>query len=197
MMPQPDTTRRTIPRRHAIEMLAVAVLMLAGVRAAAAPEPVPDEYTAKATFLWNFTRFCEWPSNAFTSPNAPFIVTVVGKNPFGSDLAEAFKGENVHGHPIQLKTVKNVDDLKQCHLVFIAASEKDRVGELLAKLKGAPVLTVSEVERFGQRGGLVNFYMDNGVPKFQINLNAFKASGLNIQAKLLRLARIVGSDTKD
>ena len=196
-MPPPDTTRRTIPRRRAIQTLTLAVLMLAGVRLGAAPRPGAGEYAVKATFLWNFTRFVEWPATAFTTPASPFVVGVLGKDPFGSNLAEVFKGETVQDHPVRLKAMKDGDDLKQCHILFIAASEKERAGELLAKMKGAPVLTVSEMDRFGQRGGLVNFYKDGGVTKFEINLNALKATGFNAKAQLLRLARIVGSDTKD
>lgn len=167
------------------------------IRAPGAPKPGASEYAIKATFLFHFTKFIEWPRTAFATTNAPLVVGVVGRDPFGASLIEALRGESVHGHPVQLRALADVGEtsLKQCHVLFIAASEKERLGAVLAAVQRAPALTVSEIDRFGQRGGLVNFYKDAGAVKFEINLNALRAAGLKANSQLLRLARIVESET--
>src|SRR5436305_176714 len=62
----------------------------------------PSEYALKSVFLYNFCRFIEWPSSAFSAPDEPFTIGIVGDDPFGPLLNEAIAGENYHGRPIRI-----------------------------------------------------------------------------------------------
>src|SRR5262245_40155816 len=114
-----------------------------------------SEYETKALMLLNFVRFTDWPAEAFTSAEAPFVIGVVGKDPFGTALDKAFEGKSVKGRSFVVKRLTVEQNLKSCHLLFIPATEKRRQREMLDKLRGASVLTVGETLDFRDHAGAV------------------------------------------
>src|SRR5437868_3956082 len=69
------------------------------------------EYPVKSIFLFNFTQFVEWPTNAFRDPAAPIVIGVVGEDPFGTLLDEAVKGETVSGRPLSVRRYRRTDPI--------------------------------------------------------------------------------------
>jgi len=173
----------------------MACLWLAGAWAAASETgPVAGEYEVKATFLYNFTKFTDWPPSAFASSNAPIVIGVLGEDPFGKTIDDVVSGEVVGGRPLVVKRLRTDDDLRGCHVLFISSSEKDRLPAVLRQIKGAPILSVSEINGFAEQGGMVNLLIANKTVKMEINQPAADQAGLQISAKLLKLARLVTSD---
>jgi hypothetical protein len=186
MQPHPTTRRKWLVK--------LAGLCLAGVTAAAADTtPGAGEYEVKAAFLYNFTKFTDWPPKAFSSSNAPMVIGIVGEDPFGKTIDDVVSGEVVAGHPLIVKRLRPDDDLRSCHVLFISRSEKERLLDVLRQLKGNPVLSVSEISGFAEQGGMVNFQLANKTVKMEINQAAAEQAGLQISAKLLKLARVVSS----
>ncbi|HZI34074.1 MAG TPA: YfiR family protein [Candidatus Binatia bacterium] len=152
---------------------------------------ISKEYQVKAVFLFNFTQFIEWPTNAFPGTNAPLTIGVLGADPFGKFLDATVRGETVNGHPIVVKRFRRAWDVKECQILFVSRSEEQRVKAILASLKDENVLTVSDIEGFAQSGGIIRFVTEDGKIHFRVNLEAAKDAGLMVSAKLLRLAEIV------
>ena len=152
---------------------------------------VASEYQVKATFLFNFTKFTSWPSNAFSSISAPIVIGILGEDPFGNTIDDMVKGEVVSGRSLVVKRLHAGDDLRVCHLLFISRSEKERLSALFSQLRGSPVLSVSEIDGFAEKGGMVNLVLANKTVKIEINQAAVEQAGLQISAKLLKLARLV------
>lgn len=171
--------------------LAILSLMLLVQAVGVAQNAPPTEYQLKAAFLWNFAKFIEWPTNAFASDSAPFVIGVListSGNPFGNDLENTLKGKLIDAHPIVIKEIRETPEATNCHILFVSPSEKGRWPELFRHLQSNPVLTVSEAPRFTDSGGMINFVIEDNKIHFQINDNAAKAAGLKISSKLLRLA---------
>jgi YfiR/HmsC-like len=152
----------------------------------------PNEYQVKAVFLFNFSHFVEWPPTAFAGPADPFVIGVLGGDPFGARLDEAVRNERVGEHPIVVRRFRDAADLGSCQLLFIARSQATQLAQILAALGERPVLTVSEMDGAGQRGVMVEFVMESNRIRLRINERAARADGLVISSKLLRLAEIVG-----
>jgi hypothetical protein len=148
------------------------------------------EYDVKAAFLYNFITFTDWPANAFSTPASPYVIGVLGDDPFGSVLDEMVHGEQIKGRPLVIRRFKHIEDLHRCHILFICASESPRLNEILRWLKGQPVLTVADLPDFAQEGGGIGFISDNRV-KLVINPAALRAVDLAVSSKLLRLAQLV------
>ena len=149
------------------------------------------EYPLKLGFLYRFTKFIEWPSDSFRSPDTPFAICIVGHDPFSLDIENEFRTQSVEGHPVQVLALKRTDTLSVCHIVFIPVTEKNQAAEIVRSLKGSRVLTVGESEGFAARGGIINFTIAGGSVRFEINRVAADRVGLKISAKLLSLAKIV------
>lgn len=173
--------------------LLTALVQLCGP-AAQAQETPPSEYQLKAAFLYNFAKFVEWPPEAFPEATAPFIIGVLGDNPFGGELARTVNNKTINGHPFTVKEGKAVYELKTCHILFISKSEKKQLPEIMNVLGAASVLTVSEVDRFLRSGGMINFVMEGKKVRFEIHDEAAKRAGLRISSKLMNLARRTGRE---
>jgi hypothetical protein len=84
-----------------------------------------------------------------------------------------------------------VDDVTRCDILFIGQSAGDAPEEIIARLKNRPILTVSDADRFAQRGGMIRFVTDRSRIRLQINPAAAEAAHLTISSKLLRVAEVV------
>lgn len=150
-----------------------------------------QEYQVKAAFLFNFAQFVEWPTNAFSNPQTPLVIGIIGDDPFGATLDEIVRGENVNGHPLVIQRFRQVEEIKTCHILFINSSEKNRAMEIIGQLKGRSVLTVGDTEGFATNGGMIRFVTEKNKIRFRVNLEAAKAANLTISSKLLKAAGIV------
>jgi hypothetical protein len=184
------------PRRVAacrrVALLALVVLTRTELNAIEIRGKLTREYDLKAAFLFNFAHFIEWPADTFASPNTPIIIGVLGDDPFGPILDKIVEGETVQNRKLVIKRSRQVDDLKDCQVLFISKSEKDRVPQILASLDDASVFTVGEMEGFAQHGGVTNFFLQGKRVRFEINLEAARRRGLKISAQLLDLGSEVG-----
>jgi hypothetical protein len=162
-------------------------LLLAG-SSGPAQTATPSEYQLKAAFIYNFTKFIDWPPNAFEDDKSPFIIGILGEDPFGKFLDRTVSGKSINTHPITIQVFPNVGAATKCHLLFISRSEKDRLSEIIPKLQGTSVLTVGETEQFIKAGGMINFVEEAKKIRFQINDEAAKAAKLKMSSKLLGLA---------
>lgn len=162
----------------------------AGPAAADAPR-LAREYDLKAAFLFNFSRFVDWPPAAVGAPGTPFVIGVLGDDPFGGSLDEVVAGDSVGTHPIHVQRLTSAAEATSCHILFVSRSEAERAGRVLETLGSHPVLTVSDLDHFALRGGVIGFTVAGGRLKLEINLRAARASGLVISSKLLRQADLV------
>jgi len=152
------------------------------------------EYLIKAAFLYNFIKFVDWPSESFKNDAAPINLYVLGDDPFGEAL-DTIRGKRVKGRRLVIKQVRRVEQIEGAHLLFISTSEKGRVKQILKSLADAPVLTISEMEGFGQNGGIINFITVDNKIQFEINSEKAEQHKLRISSQLLKLARIVRSES--
>ena len=171
-----------------------AALALLPAMPAGAAGPATLEYQVKATFLYNFTKFIEWPAGALAAGDAPFEVGIVGSNPFGPYLAESMAGESVRGRPVRVVEFRGPEDVRPCAVLFVPDAMGDRLADITARLGGAPVLLIGESPGFAERGGTINFFMLDNKVRFEINPTAARAVGLQISSKLLAIAKVVGSE---
>jgi len=170
-------------------LLAGAVLFLAAVllgRAAGAQES--GEYELKAAFLYNFVKFVEWPPDAFAGERSPLAICVYGDDPFGRSLEGVVRGESLGEHGLIVQRPARLDELDDCHVLFVSRSERQRMPQVLARVDGMPVLTVGDTDGFLRAGGIINFVLEENRVRFLINQEAAERSRLRISSKLLRLA---------
>lgn len=177
-----------------IQRTVTYILLLAwclmGITTAHAQERLPNEYQVKLAFLYNFARFVEWPETSFAGPGSPIILGILGDDPFGSAL-ETVRGKTINGRKLLVNRFRDVDDISVCHILFVSSSEKQNLPRIAAFLRQPGILSVGDLGKFAQKGGVINFVVENNRVGFEINVEAGKRAGLRISSKLLSLARIV------
>jgi hypothetical protein len=166
--------------------LVVGLLLLAGDASAAL-----SEHRLKAVFLFNFSRFVEWPPSAFAAADTPFVIGVFGRDPFGSDLDDVVRGETVNGRRLQIQRVQTVQDAAACQILFIPESERARLAGILAALTRSNTLTVSDLDGAARGGAMIRLVTDHDKIRLRINVESARAAGLTISSKLLRASEIV------
>jgi len=166
-------------------------LALLAARAVAA-DPTPlAEHQIKALYLFNFTKYVDWPVAATNAQ--PFVIGLAGAQDVKSDLAEIIKGKQLQGREIVIRPVATPAELKGCHILFIGDGNRQRIGELLRAVQGTAVLTVGEVEGFLTLGGMINFTNQGNRVKLEIGLDNVQQARLNMSAKLLAVANVLRS----
>jgi YfiR/HmsC-like len=172
-------------------LCSVAAFWFVGALGASAPEHEVREFQIKAVFLFNFAQFVEWPPDAFSSATEPFVIGILGNDPFGPYLDQAVRGEKVNNRSISIVRFDRAEDIKTCHILYISRSEAGRLEQILSVLRGRSILTVSDAEQSGHLGGMIRFVTENNKVRLRIDNEAAKSAGLKISSKLLRPSQLV------
>jgi hypothetical protein len=176
-------------RAWCVALICAATALWMGM-ARAAPRLTGTEAEIRATYMYNFALFTRWPTNSFASTNSPILVAVIGADPIGPELERLAAGVTVRGRKLQVTLLPSGSNAPECHILFVAASEKDRVRELLAQVAGKPVLTVSELDPFCRIGGCVRFGRADRSVTLYFNPKEAAAQGLRLSPELLAIGRI-------
>jgi YfiR/HmsC-like len=147
----------------------------------------PGEYAIKATYLYNFARYVEWPVRSAVNGDS-FAICVLGQDPFGSSLDSALAGETIDGKNVVARRISAPQDAVTCRIVFISSSEDARLKGHLTALRKTDVLTVGDMPNFSQRGGMIQFVLDGNKVRFQVNLATAEEAGLTLSSELLKVA---------
>ncbi|MDB6025462.1 MAG: YfiR family protein [Verrucomicrobiales bacterium] len=152
------------------------------------------EYKFQAVYFFNFLQYTQWPEEKFPRPDAPVIIGVLGENPFGSALDEAVKDEVIQGRRVIVKYYRRAEEMDLCHALYICRSEERNIANILPRLGKESVLTVSDMNRFTERGGHIQFLSEKEKLRFAINLTELKNSRLKLSSQLLKLAKVRGRE---
>ncbi len=169
-------------------MLGLLTLLLGATQA---QSPTAEEYQIKAAFLYNFAKFVEWPASSFHDEAAPFQICVMGRDPFGEGLLNITREKTVNGRKFEVDTIADLEHARTCHILFVAASVKMPMQQIIEGLHGASVLTVSDTKGFAEQGGMINFVLQDDRVQFDVSLTAVGQAGLKISSKLLSVAKVV------
>jgi hypothetical protein len=169
---------------------ALILAILLSICVLARGEEPSREYGLKAAFIYNFAQFTVWPDSAFSAADAPFIVAVIGTDPFGDALQAVMEGKKIGNHPVLINHLKSDDEIKGCHLLFVPASQQDKYDSIFKAVADLPILTVGETQDILPAGGAIRFLIEDNKIRFEVNLDSAKKAGLKISSKLLSLAKI-------
>jgi hypothetical protein len=159
-------------------------VLLAAATAGTAADAQPIEYAVKASYLYKFAPFVQWPPTAFAGPGAPLTICIAGQDPFGKMLDEAVRGQRVNGHPIEIRRVDAIRAGMACHILFAGGEAGEQA---LRAVAHEPVLTVTD-RSHGGTGGMIQFVTVGGRVRFAVDQGAAEQSGIVISSKLLGLA---------
>lgn len=139
-------------------------------------------------FLYNFTKHIEWPAD-YRKGN--FVIGVLGNSPIVGELKALASAREVSGQPIEVKKFTDVDDITQCHILYIPQDQSDEIGAVLRKVRDFSTLIVTDKKGLARNGAAINFVVDGSKQKFELNKSNATKYGLKVSSDLERLAIIV------
>jgi hypothetical protein len=179
------STRSVVGRFH-------LVLVIASVCLTTVPRPVGGQRVVadnlEAAFLFRFTRFVEWPADAFPTANSPLTFGVVGDDFVAYTLSGFVHGKTINGRPLQVRRLRSGDDLTGSQVIFISASES-RAADVMEGVRGSAVLTVSNLKGFCELGGMIRLFVEDNHVQFEVNLHAADQARLKVSSRVLTLAK--------
>jgi hypothetical protein len=173
--------------RAAVFLSIAGILLTAWAPIVLAEEP--NESQVKAAFVYNFTKFIQWPSRTLPPGESKISLCALGEDPLG-DILESLTGKITSGRQLSVRRITGVEDAGRCQIVYIGRSEREQVRNILKGIKEG-VLTIGEMNHFASFGGIINFVIVENRVTFEINTDAAERAGLKISSQLLKLAKIV------
>ena len=173
------------PAAAAIGAVALAAVLLTPFLGF--PQDV-TEPALKAAYIYNFALFTEWPAEAVPAAG-PLVICMTSDAAIGEALERAVKNRPIAGRRITVAPIAPGGSARACHVLYVSGGSASRAKELVSGLRGAPVLTISDVEGFTELGGIALFFFDQGRLRFSVDIGAAKRAGLVINSRLLTLAR--------
>lgn len=166
-----------------------AIAVCASTTAIAQRPADPNESNVKAVFLFNFSKYVTWPPASDDRSPGEIRICVPAKDAFFEGLKAAVKDEDIDGRPLQALALTGLDEARTCHILFVGDANSLDGKAWLSAVRGRQVLTVGNGPLNDDT--VITFIRDQNRIRFDINRSAAAARGLNISAKLLRLARQV------
>ena len=194
----PQSSRRHAPVGSRVLRALMVLLALGGPWFSSSSVPgqqvppaanLPDEYVVKAVFLYSFGRYTEWPAGAFSGVSDPFVIGVLGEDPFSGALEEIAAKKTLQQRPIRVRRFASLGDYGEpCHILFVSRSvSAEERAAVVRSLAGKPVLVIGETPGFAARGATANFVYAGDRIRFEINMENARRARLRMDAKLLSL----------
>lgn len=154
-----------------------------------------SEYALKSLLIGRTAQYIEWPEkNEMNDKSEPFIIGVIGENPFGTLLEDMYikEGIKIKNKNVEIRYYTELNQIVHCNILFISSTEKNRLNDILSHTHGKPVLTFGDTKNFGNNGVQINFYMLKNKIRFELNESSITDEGFNVDYRLRNIAKIVG-----
>lgn len=172
----------SISRKYKLTVIAGIIFSLQAMTCYA-----KSEHDVKAAYLYNFVKFVTWPES---ESGRPLNLCLFGQDPINERLAQLHDAK-IHNRVVNIKLITSVENTSSCTVLFISAEEEKFLDQTLYSLNQSPVLTISDIDRFADRGGTIGFVTMGNVIRFDINLKQARQHNISISSKLLELANHV------
>lgn len=148
------------------------------------------EAAVKATFIYKFAEFVQWPAEQ-TPAGAPFVICAVGDDAVTQLMDRAAAGQRVGERPVTVHHLQQVSPADGCQAAYLAGSPAQPAEQAAAALRDSPVLTIADSETNPRAAAVIKFVLSDNRVRFDIDDAAAAADHLFISSKLLGLARNV------
>lgn len=147
---------------------------------------VASAAAVKATFLYRFATYVEWPADAV--PAGPITIGVVEGDAVLDQLIRIVPAIQVNGRQVMARRLRPGDSLEGIQILFVGPSTSTHARLMREASRGKPILLVTESPRGLADGGVINFVSSGRTVKFEISLSSAARSGLQIDSQLLSVA---------
>ena len=146
------------------------------------------EWQVKAAYLYKFGNYIEWPPSAFASADSALKIGILGADALADELLKISAGRTINGRLVSVHKLRREDSLAGMNVLFIGRSNRSRLADILASVKGQPVLTVTESDDALAAGSMINLVVVDAKLRFEVAPRPAAPGNLVISARLLAVA---------
>ena len=139
-------------------------------------------------FIYNFRKYVKWPDNM---NSGKFVIGVLGTSAIQTDLKAMGSAKQVNGMSIEVKQFNSAAEISDCHILYVASSERGNIDKIISKTKSQQVLIVTGNPGLAKKGAAIHFVEVEGKIKFELNQKNAEARGLKVAGSLASLAILV------
>lgn len=147
-----------------------------------------NEYTIKALFIYNFTKYIEWPEQNISEH---FKIGVMGEPIMNEKLAGILQGKKIYNRAFEIKTVNTIDEVAGCQILIISKNANDKLKPVIDRYSKNEILIVTEYKNMATKGAGMNLIEKDQRMKFEMNDASIKKAGLKIASQLYELAIVI------
>ena len=171
------------PSTHTI--LLGAVLLLWPFLASSAAQ-LQDERAVRAAFVFNLTKYVEWPH-----PASELVIGFVGESAMGEMLQNMLAGKTSDSRTIRVVISPSDEELQRCQILYVGYPSSRKIRLTVDKVRNKGILTIGEADSFAQDGGMVGLVRAHDQIQVQVNLTVTQEAQIKISSRLLSLSTIV------
>lgn len=143
----------------------------------------------KAVFIYNFTRYIEWPSDYQTGE---FTIGILGQNDaLVQELTKMSKVKKVSNQSFSIRSYTSLSDINNPHILYIPDDNTGELTKVVTKLNGKSTLIVTERPGMAKKGSAINFVVEGNRQKFELNKSNVERHNLKVASALEKLAVLV------
>jgi len=139
----------------------------------------------KAVFIYNFTKYIEWPQSY---KEGEFTIGIVGETPLYSELIKMTETKKVANQTLEVKKFTSPTEVTKCHILFVTKENGSDLTAIIKKLKNNSTLLVTEENGLMEKGAGINFIIKDNRQKFELNKGNVEKYKLKISSNLEALA---------
>ncbi|MBL4710620.1 MAG: YfiR family protein [Flavobacteriales bacterium] len=183
-----------LTKKEFVKKLSTVILLLvftigSAFSPALSNQNVDTNAKIKAVFIYNFTKYIEWPSDYQTGE---FTIGILGENPaLFKELDNMSKVKKVANRDFRIQSIESVEDLKKQHILYIPKGNNISISLVNSKLKGKSTLLVTEAPGLAKQGAAINFIIVGNRQKFELNKTTVSNHNLKVSSTLEKLSVLV------
>lgn len=156
------------------------------VRMPVVQDPNSSNSKLKASFIYNFTKYIDWPEK-YKEGN--FVIGVLGTSSFYNDLTTLLNTKTVGSQRFEIKSFTNAESVSGIvHILFVPVENSSMLPDIVKKMKGKSTLVVTEKAGLAKQGSAINFVVENNKQRFELNKTNLAKYNLKVSSQLMALA---------
>ena len=162
------------------------VLLLVPVMMGLQTPPTDTNARIKSVFIYNFTRYVEWPTDYQTGN---FIINMYGTNAaMLAELNTMAKTKTVGAQKIEIRNTTTLDGIGKCNILYVTPDITTPISDIINKIAGKSTLLVTEKPGYALKGSAINFVVVDNKQKFELNKANAEKYSLKVSAQLVTLS---------
>ena len=138
----------------------------------------------KALFMYNFTKYLEWPESL---RQGDFVIAVFGESALIDELKIIAEKKKVGFQQIVIQKISSIDQISNCHIIYIPESKTNQINEIKKKLASASTVIIADNPGAVAKGAGINYIVNSGKQLFEISKTNLEQHNIKVGADLLAL----------